>query len=308
MRSLGRKDDENSVGAVRFVHYSVVGKVRRAWGRLFASDKLMGHMGIFVKRTFSQFSRNECDPRDIISGASTLVPTKWIHGCCDLDADWIRSQTYIDWAQRGLKDDNDYGYSVAISYSKMAICRHIDHFLVENHLSCFLSRKYPEKINVLNKIGIIVPTIVNDFVISERNKLEHDYTIPEKKIAEHALDIAQLAINGISDDRGCVININNATLGYMSLAGPNFKEIGDNVFLFIDVFDPCPQVKLIDPKHDEIRFAKLKYFEDQLAIDLTMLLRTAGDNLPIKKNPFDTVRRQNIHSAYWKDWKQQAEL
>src|ERR1700722_13259932 len=88
---------------------------------------------------------------------------------------WVAAETYLDWAQAGLLEGNANGFDTALTYAKRAACRRIDGFLAYNHLSKFDRKSYPEKCDILRKVGINIPSIVHDLVIDPRNESEHRY-------------------------------------------------------------------------------------------------------------------------------------
>jgi len=51
--------------------------------------------------------------------------------------------------------------------------------------------KFRDKVDILNRIGVISPSFLKKINIS-RNYLEHEYSIPDKKDVEDSLDIASL--------------------------------------------------------------------------------------------------------------------
>ena len=54
-------------------------------------------------------------------------------------------------------------------------------------------RNFPQKLIGLNEIGLIAPRIINK-VSTLRNKLEHEYKLPEVEQVEDAIDVANLFV------------------------------------------------------------------------------------------------------------------
>jgi len=122
--------------------------------------------------TAAAFARVPTDPRDLLSGIFTL-PRGYIAECFKLVPDWIDANTYLEWAKKALGQGGDFGYNIATSCAKLAVCRTIDGFLVDYHLRCFLRDPYPKKIETLEGLGGRIPPVVHELVIAKRNDLEH---------------------------------------------------------------------------------------------------------------------------------------
>lgn len=233
------------------------------------------------------YATTKVKPADIISGVETLRDTVSIHRCLDLGPEnTISSNTYLEWAQRGYDEDSDYGFSSCISNSKLAVCSTLDKLLIANHLYKVLKKNYPDKIDVLEKIGISIPIVVHDLVIDPRNDLEHKYILPNKSLAKNALGIAKLAVSGISDEFGNTIALNWTALPFFAPLEEEYKEFpGWNsskfsqseikTVLFVDIFDEIPKVLLIDEDIQEIRFANMNDFTLAEAITFAQVLRSA---------------------------------
>jgi hypothetical protein len=233
------------------------------------------------------YATMEVKPADIISGVETLRDTVSIHRCLDLCSEnTIPSKTYLEWAQRGYDEGSDYGLSSCISNSKLAVCSTLDNLLVANHLGNILKKNYPYKIDVLDEIGISIPSVVHDLIIEPRNGLEHKYMQPDKKLAKDALGVAKLALPGISDDFGSTIALNWTAIAsfgplakeYNEFPGWSNSEISQSevkTVLFVDVFDKTPKALLIDEDIQEIRFVNLHDFTIAEAITFAQVLRSA---------------------------------
>ena len=87
----------------------------------------------------------------------------------------IPTADYLAWAQRGLKQDDLNGRDAAVCYVKRAVCRYIDGLLACNHLGKYLGKDQKEKLDLLLRIDLQIPTIVRDLVINQRNDIEHEY-------------------------------------------------------------------------------------------------------------------------------------
>ena len=223
-----------------------------------------------------KFSLKTVDPEDILTAIKTIP----VNGAttCDLLKDvWISPSTYIAWAQKNLESNDDCGFSGALCHSKRAVCRIIDGLLFGNHLRYIIRKTYPERIQLLNDIGIKVPDIVHDLIIDPRNKLEHDYIPPNRQQAEHSVQLAQVFLDAIRielEERIPIITLGWNIQFVMSSDGITFKGFTNDPMLFLDVFDKPEQIKIIDPKDEEIRCVELSSFNESQAINLTKQLRS----------------------------------
>lgn len=215
------------------------------------------------------------DPADIISGLKTLSFDRIVN--CNWLEDWLPSELYLEWAQKGFEENNDYGLSIAITYSKKCVCRRIDSLLLYNHLYSFKNKKYPEKITILSKVGIVSPKIIQKLIIDTRNELEHLYQKPKNESAENAIELAELYINATQEeyDKGSIIIVNSSMLYEHniknSISEIHFKGFSTHPMLVIDIFKD--EIKIVYPENQEIRYSKVKDFSESQTIELTNILR-----------------------------------
>jgi len=108
----------------------------------------------------------------------------------------LQPKDFLNFAELDIQKDDFHHLVNCLTNSKRAIECQIDSLLFRFGL-LEISRKkrwfFPEKIEVLNQIGIISPRILTK-VNSLRNFLEHRYSKPEKEKVEDALDVALLFI------------------------------------------------------------------------------------------------------------------
>src|SRR5690242_1881569 len=104
-------------------------------------------------------------PMDMIQRAKALENTSIIHKCINFETPGITAETYLEWAQRGYKEGGEYGLNACISNAKLAVCSKLDNLLILNHLRKLLSQPYPRKIEVLEEIGVSIPSVVFDLII-----------------------------------------------------------------------------------------------------------------------------------------------
>lgn len=211
--------------------------------------------------------------------AARTIPTREVHRCSDLDGNWVSSSTYMDWARCGLAAEDDCGLSNCVAYAKRAVCRRIDALLLANHLHPFSSRKYPDRMKALTDIGIDIPGIVHELVISPRNVMEHAYERPNAAAATHALELADLLLRATQeeDDRKAVVALNWCILGGMSISDGKmdcwFHKYTEDSMLFVDPFEEPKSAKIVDGGNLEVRFARLDSFEAADAVELAKILR-----------------------------------
>lgn len=103
----------------------------------------------------------------------------------------IQASEFMKYAEMDLEQGTAQGLVNALSNAKRAVdCQ------VDSILGCFglLSRRnFPEKIKILNHLGIVTPRIVNK-VVKARNYLEHEFIKPEREQVEDAVDVANLFV------------------------------------------------------------------------------------------------------------------
>ena len=106
------------------------------------------------------------------------------------------AKDFLKFAEYDLSSECDHHVVNALSNIKRAINCQTDSLLFG--LGLFEKSKkqnwsFPQKIECLNKVGIISPTILRR-INQRRNLLEHEYKKPEKVQMEDALDVAKLFI------------------------------------------------------------------------------------------------------------------
>ena len=223
-------------------------------------------------------SKKEVAPADIIDGVRSLDP-KSVCTSTGFKSDWPSILRHLEWAHRDFEQGDDRGYINSIGHAKRAACQVIDSQIRNNHLYVFESSKYPEKLVALNDIGISIPDIVHDLVITPRNQLEHQYQIPDKRIAKIAIGVAELTIRAIKCEErlGTIVSI-NFNINYSHFGGPagekvEFKGFYGDPILFVDIFEEPHLVKIIFPKEREVVVSKLCNFNKTDSTELARLLR-----------------------------------
>jgi uncharacterized protein YutE (UPF0331/DUF86 family) len=104
----------------------------------------------------------------------------------------LTAEECIDFANEDIKGDSKKDIVNAISNTKRAIENRVDHLLFAfGFLNLVKKGDFPDKLELLNEIGIIAPKILRK-VNKIRNLLEHQYKVPNKGEVEDAIDVALL--------------------------------------------------------------------------------------------------------------------
>jgi hypothetical protein len=101
---------------------------------------------------------------DLLDAART-IPSNDVSTCPWL-GHWTSAATFVEWARRGLLENDAYGLSNAIAYAKRAVACRIDVLVRYNHLTPVFDCKYPRKIETLRDVGVDVPDVVHELVIA----------------------------------------------------------------------------------------------------------------------------------------------
>ena len=195
--------------------------------------------------------------------------------------EWVSALTFLEWADRGFREGDDYGFSNAIGYAKKSVACRIDGILRAYHLVALSRKSYPHKIDALNELGLKIPQVVSELVIEPRNELEHQYQKPSQQAARRAIEIADLFLQATDaeSERASVVAVSwNIIGGYTSRNGNyevNFRNFSDHSMLFIDVFETPFTAKVVNPVRDEILSAPLTSFSPSEAIQLAKIIRAS---------------------------------
>ena len=225
------------------------------------------------------FNRKEVNPLDIISGIETM-PLNYAITCNWLEDNWIPSEEYLEWAKRAISENDEYGFDIAINYSKKSVCRRIDALVLYNHLNNIFRnrRSYPDKINILKAIGLTSFKIVHKCVIEPRNDLEHLYQKATKEKAEDSIQVAELFLNATQSEfeRGSILIVDSSILFGQYHSNPlnfygNFCGFSDNPMLVVDILRD--EIKIVFSKEKEIVFVKIKSFSNSEEIEFSNRLR-----------------------------------
>ena len=103
----------------------------------------------------------------------------------------VEPQDFLKFAEDDFLRGDKQGFVNALTNAKRAIDSQIDK--VFGSFGLKKPRNFPQKIVVLNEMGLIAPRIINK-VSTLRNKLEHEYKLPEVEQVEDAVDIANLFV------------------------------------------------------------------------------------------------------------------
>ena len=104
----------------------------------------------------------------------------------------LKADDFIYFAELDMKGNSDKDVVNAVSNIKRAIENRMDCVLFAfNYQELSKNWNFPEKMEKLNKLGIIAPRILKK-INRIRNLLEHQYQIPKKDEVEEAYDVATL--------------------------------------------------------------------------------------------------------------------
>jgi hypothetical protein len=108
----------------------------------------------------------------------------------------VKPLDYINYARRDIAEGDSRGRINALSNVKRAIDCQMDVILeAYGLLKLSINEKwsFPKKIEVIRKIGIVSPSILN-LINSRRNELEHHHRKPKRKEVAEFVDIAELFV------------------------------------------------------------------------------------------------------------------
>ena len=232
--------------------------------------------------TTTALERTKITAEDFLNGAQT-IPTHNAYGC-SLNKHWIEPTTFLEWAQRGFEDADQYGLANAITYAKRAACCRVDRLIHNYHLQRLHRAPFLAKIEALEGVGIDIPSVIQELIISPRNELEHDYVPPDPDMARRALDIAKLFLTATESlgSLGTIIVLNmNLQYHCGSKDGKERVTINgwsDRSMLFMDVFSEPHSAKIIDGRKGEVFYTKLDDFSHRQAVQLASILYSENQN------------------------------
>jgi hypothetical protein len=224
------------------------------------------------------FVKSEISPTAFISEAKTIAVNN-AH-CVALNGAWNSPRTFLDWARRGLVEGSEYGLSNGLTYAKRAACCRIDRLIRNYHFLRFGRANYPDKAALLESVGILVPSIIQELIIGPRNELEHEYVSPSVSGVRHAIQIADLFLAATdpveSEETIVALNMNILCSFGVGSGGEfaTFKGWTEGSMLFLDVFEAPELAKIVDGRAGEIRFAKLASFSKSEAVELAQILHS----------------------------------
>ena len=101
---------------------------------------------------------------------------------------------YLEYAIADFEEGSDRGLVNAFGNAKRALHLMIDTLLNQYGLfKAYRKKNFPEKLKVLDSVGILPITIIQNLNI-ERNLVEHEYDIPPKKRVGEAIDVVKLLL------------------------------------------------------------------------------------------------------------------
>ena len=228
--------------------------------------------------TVAQLARTETAAEDFLAGARTISVSH--ANTCSLTHNWIKPATFLEWARRGYSDADDYGIANAITYAKRAACCRIDRLIRNYHLRRLHRFPFPAKIDALEGVGINIPRVIHELIITPRNELEHDYVPADRDTGPRALDIATLFLTATDtvDAQESVIALNmNMLYSHESNDGQErvtFDGWSGGPMLFMDVFTQPHTAKIVDGERGECLYTEFAKFSQQQAVELASILHS----------------------------------
>jgi len=248
------------------------------------------------------------DPIDILNAVKT-IPNRNAH-CCRLFKNglykWLDPALYISWAKTELSAGDAHHWSSAISHSKRAACCVIDRLLLNYHQKYFLRDSNQQKITRLNEIGVPVPNIIYELIIDPRNNIEHYYAQPEEQIARRSIDLAELFLKALNEEleQESIVsfdwNICHKQYSNINETKISFEGFAEHPMLLIDIFQEPEEVKIIDPKDGEVRFASLQKFDRDQSLELAKLLH--------QHYKIESHGRITVSATFFKEIKKHARI
>jgi len=126
-------------------------------------------------------SRTEIAAQDFLTAARAIRANS--ANTCSLNRHWTKPATYLEWARRGFRDADNYGLANTITYSKRAACCRIDRLIHNYHLQRLHRASFPEKIQGLERIGIDIPSVIQELIINPRNGASPFFYTEIKRLA-----------------------------------------------------------------------------------------------------------------------------
>lgn len=229
--------------------------------------------------TLEALKKIDVSVSDIMDAAQT-IPTNNAYTCDWINDQWISPEQYLEWAKISFKDGDERRLVSTISHAMCAACCVIDTLILSYHLDYFKKCSYPAKIDGLMSIGVGVDSIVQEFIIDPKDELKHKYEEPEPERAKHAIQVAGLFVAAmkVELERKPIIAFEwNVQFMHNQT---NTKDVGEFKgfrmipMFFIDVFGEQTEVKIVDPRASEVRYARLSDFSKYDCLELGMYLRS----------------------------------
>ena len=217
--------------------------------------------------------QTEVSAEDVLAAAG-MVPANNVK-TSSLNGHWTKPAKYLEWATRGFREADQHGLANAITYAKLATCCRVDRLINNYHLRRLHRLVFPEKIDALKRVGINIPSVVHELIITPRNELEHDYAPADLDTARRAVDIATLFLTATdSDEREESIVMLNMNMRASSAGGERVTFNGwcPRTMLFVDIFAEPQAAKIVDGEQRQVSYSELTKFTRQQAIELARIL------------------------------------
>ncbi|HML23029.1 MAG TPA: hypothetical protein PKD09_15355 [Aggregatilinea sp.] len=115
----------------------------------------------------------------------------------DIELPWeVKAEDYREFAERDLLSNEHHRLINALANAKRALACQVDSVLFALGLFPLSQKKhwnFPEKIKILQNLGVIAPRILLK-ITRARNLMEHEYVVPAESEVEDFLDVVSLFI------------------------------------------------------------------------------------------------------------------
>ena len=143
-----------------------------------------------------------------------------------------------------------------------------------------MGKSYTDKIGLLAEVGLLIPKIVHELVINQRNDIEHTYQAATAVQASRAVELAELLLERSTTveelPKKALISLGANVQFRVNDKPPDFSEAQfpvDDPWLLVDTLSEDPRIMVLYPKDDEVEYADLSEFDAKQAVSFARLMR-----------------------------------
>ncbi len=143
-----------------------------------------------------------CPDAEIISNVTTRISEGGLDTVVYVQKEVFQSEArvFLDFAKEDLQGLDARGMANALSNAKRAIGNRVDTLLFAYGLWIRAKNRrwgYPTKVKKLRGMGVLAPRLLQTMITSPRNRLEHEYIIPENPDdVRGVIELAELYVEG----------------------------------------------------------------------------------------------------------------